>query len=66
MTEGFEGDGKAKVTIYQDEVEKLLKQYKKIKKYMKSPIYAVKNMDGTETLVTKLLEELDDSERKNG
>ena len=58
MSEGF---GKEKIEvnlrINTDEVDKLLKKYKRIKKYMKSPIYDVKVMDGTETYVTKLVEE---------
>ena len=38
MTGGFgAGDGKAKVFVQKEEVEKLIKQYKKLKKYMKSP-----------------------------
>ena len=58
MSEGF---GKEKIEvnlrINTDEVDKLLKKYKRIKKYMKSPIYDLKVMDGTETYVTKLVEE---------
>ena len=59
MSEGFGNKKKVelKLEINQDEVDKLLKKYKKIKKYMKSPIYDVKVMDGTETYVTKLVEE---------
>jgi hypothetical protein len=56
MTEGF-NDNKIKVNIDSDEVNKLLKKYKKIKKYMKTPLFAIKTMDGTETVVSKLLEE---------
>lgn len=56
MTEGF-NDNKIKVNINSDEVNKLLKKYKKIKKYMKTPLFAIKTMDGTETFVSKLLEE---------
>ena len=58
MSEGF-GEEKLKVNlrVNTDEVDKLLKKYKRIKKYMKSPIYDVKVMDGTETYVTKLVEE---------
>jgi hypothetical protein len=41
----------------EDEVEKLLKKYKSIKKYMKSSFYQLKVMDGTETTVKSLLEE---------
>jgi hypothetical protein len=58
---GFGDEGKAKVTIYEDEVGKLLKQYKKIKKYMKSSIYQVKTIDGTEKVVSELLDEYKDN-----
>lgn len=70
MTKGFGGfannniddskDGKAKITIDQREVDKLLKEYKKIKKYMKSSIFQVKTMDGTEEMVSQLIEEAKD------
>lgn len=70
MTKGFGGftnnnvddsrDGKAKVTIDQREVDNLLKEYKKIKKYMRSPLFQVKTMDGTENFVSKLVEESKD------
>ena len=59
MAAGFGGEGpsKATVVINDDEVQKLLKDYKKIKKYMKSSLYQVKTMEGTETRVKKLLDE---------
>lgn len=67
MTKGFGGfannnlddtkDGKAKVIIDKNEVDKLLKEYKKIKKYMKSSIFQIKTMDGTEEMVNQLIEE---------
>ena len=59
MAAGFGGEGpsKATVVINDDEVQKLLKDYKKIKKYMKSTLYEVKLMEGTEDKVSKLLEE---------
>jgi phosphate starvation-inducible protein PhoH len=43
--------------VNHDEVHKLLKKYKKTKKYMKSSLYTVKVMDGTETYVKGLLED---------
>lgn len=58
MSKGF---NKVKVEINPDEVGKLLKQYKKIKKYMKSPLYEVKVMDGTENVVSKLLQEYEEN-----
>jgi ribosomal protein S24E len=63
MSNGFGGgttDGKAKVYVQKEEVEKLIKEYKKIKKYMKSPIFAVKNLDGTEQVVKELLDKYSD------
>jgi hypothetical protein len=58
MSAGFENkNGKATVIINDDEVSKLLKKYKKIKKYMKSPLYTVKTIDGTEEIVSSLLKE---------
>lgn len=56
MSEGF-SEEKIEVAIYKDEVKNLLKKYKKVKKYMKSPLFAVKTMDGTETYVSDLLKE---------
>jgi len=49
-----------KVNINAEEYKKVLKKYKKIKKYMKSSIFAVKTMDETETLVSGLLKEAGD------
>ena len=40
-----------------DEVQALLKKYKKIKKYQKSNLFAVKTMDGTEDFVSQLIDE---------
>ena len=62
MAVGFGGEieksvSKATVVINDDEVQKLMKEYKKIKKYMKSSLYQVKTMEGTETRVKKLLDE---------
>jgi len=58
MSEGF---GKEKVNlnieINQDELDKLIKKYKKIKKYMKTPIYNIRVLDGNENYVSKLIEE---------
>jgi hypothetical protein len=60
MSEGF-SEEKIEVSIYKDEVKKLLKQYKKIKKYKRSSIFEVKTMDGTETYISDLLKELEDN-----
>jgi DNA integrity scanning protein DisA with diadenylate cyclase activity len=56
MSEGFSKE-KINVTIYKDEVKKLLKKYKKIKKYQRSSIFEVKTMDGIETYISSLIKE---------
>ena len=60
MSEGF-SEEKIEVAIYKDEVKKLLKQYKKIKKYQRSSIFEVKTMDGTEKYISGLLKEVEDN-----
>jgi len=54
MSEGF-SEEKIEVAINKDEVKNLLKKYKKIKKYMRSSLYSVKKIDGTERIVSDLL-----------
>jgi effector-binding domain-containing protein len=61
MSLGFSSKDNTNVVIYKDEVENLIKKYKKIKKYMKSSIYKIKTMDGTEELVSELLKEYEDN-----
>jgi hypothetical protein len=53
MSGGFDVD----FDMSTDEVKKLLKEYKKIKKYQKSNLFAIKTMDGTENIVSKMIEE---------
>ena len=54
---GFSKNEKANVELNMDAINQLTKEYKKIKKYMKSPIFQIKRMDGTGTRVKKLLED---------
>jgi len=65
MSSGFGADkiknGKAVVVINDDEVNKILKEYKKMKKYMRSSLYKVKSLDGTEDVVKNLLDEYGDN-----
>jgi hypothetical protein len=49
--------GKAAIIIDDNELDKLIKKYKNIKKYMKSSLYQVKQLDGTENLVSNLIKE---------
>ena len=69
MSAGFGGQGKenragkdAKITVDMDAVAKLTKEYKKIKRYMKSPIYDLLKMEGTEKIVTELINDIDQSQ----
>ena len=59
MSEGF-SEEKIEVAINKDEVKSLLKKYKKVKKYMRSPVFTVKKMDGTEKFVSELLKDVVD------
>ena len=59
----YSGDAKqGKVEMDQAEYKKLLKKYKKTKRYMKSNLFAVKTMDGTEKYVSNLLKEAEEFE----
>jgi hypothetical protein len=51
---------KLKVDLDPHTLKKVLKDYKKLKKYMRSSIYQVKSMDGTEETITKLIKYLDE------
>jgi hypothetical protein len=44
-----------------DALENVKKKYKKIKKYMRSSLFAVKIMDGNEKVVSKLLKDVTDN-----
>ncbi len=56
MTNGFDINFEG-LDMDPDEVQALLRKYKKIKKYQKSNLFAVKTMDGTENVVSKMIEE---------
>ena len=43
------------IRIDLDNIDTVIKQYKKIKKYQKSSLYAVKTLDGTENIVSSLI-----------
>ena len=44
-----------------DALKDVKKKYKKIKKYMRSSLFAVKIMDGNEKVVSKLLKDVTDT-----
>jgi hypothetical protein len=64
MSIGFSNQGKkneidnnVKISIDLDNIDVLLKEYKKIKKYQKSSLYVIKTIDGTEQIVSSLIRE---------
>ena len=59
---GFqEGDFDVKIEgMQEEEIDALLKKYKRLNKYRKSNLFAVKIMDGTEDIISPLLEEAED------
>lgn len=68
MSAGFGGDpnqgrtGKdLNIKIDLDNIDQVIKQYKKIKKYQKSSLYAIKTMDGTEDIVSSLIKEAEEN-----
>lgn len=56
MSNGFDISFEG-IDMSPDDVQDLLKKYKKIKKYQKSNLFAIKTMDGTEEIVSKMIEE---------
>ena len=61
MSEGFKGfakpenEKKFKLYIKNREVNKLIKEYKKLKKYQKSSIFEIEKLSGQETKIDKLI-----------
>ena len=60
MSAGF-SEEKIEVSIDKDKLQEVLKVYKRIKRYQRSSLFEIKTMDGTETLVSDLLKELDEN-----
>jgi hypothetical protein len=60
MGKGFDVNFEG-LDMNQEGVQELVKKYKKIKKYQKSSLFVVKTMDGTEDLVSKMIEEATDA-----
>ena len=50
-------DNNLNVNINVDGIADVRKKYKKIKKYMKSNLYQIKVMDGTEKIISDLLKD---------
>jgi hypothetical protein len=57
MSQGFD----VEIEMPKSDIDRLLKQYKKVKKYQKSSLYAIKTMDGTEEIVSSLVKEAEEN-----
>lgn len=60
MKKGF-SDFDVEFDMKKEDVDRLLKKYKKLKKYQKSALYTLKEMDGTETIISQLIKEAEDN-----
>lgn len=60
MTKGFDINFEG-LDMNPDQVQSLLKKYKKIKRYQKSSLFTIKTMDGTEDYISKMIEEAKDT-----
>jgi hypothetical protein len=61
MNKGFNNDLEVEFELPKQDLNKLLKQYKKVKKYQKSSLFAIKSMDGTEEIVSSLIKEAEEN-----
>ena len=50
-------DGNVRFTINADEIDNIIKSYKKLKKYKKSSIYQIEKLSGNQTKIDKLVDE---------
>lgn len=62
MSGGFrEGDFDVKIEgMTEEQIDMLLKKYKKLNKYRKSNLFAIKSLDGSEDIISSMVEETED------
>lgn len=61
MKNGFSrSDIEVEFDVKEDDVKRLLKKYKKIKKYQKSAVHEAKVLSGQEDIVTELIKEAEE------
>lgn len=61
MSEGF-NNSKIRINVNKEELNKLIKKYKNIKKYQRSSLYKIKELDGTETVINSLIQEAEETD----
>ena len=59
MGKGFDIDS-VDVEMSKDDMKKLIKKYKKLKKYQNSNFHAIRKLNGDETIIDKLIKESED------
>lgn len=57
MSVGFGNKDSLKISVNKEEINNIIKKYKKAKKIMKSNLYQVQVIDGTETYISSLIKE---------
>lgn len=61
MKNGFSrSDIEVEFDVKEDDVKRLLKKYKKIKKYQRSAVHEAKVLSGQEDIVTELIKEAEE------
>lgn len=56
MAQGFDVDG-VEVEIPAEDMSRLIKRYKKLKKYEKSTLHTIQKLNGNRTIIDELTEE---------
>mgnify|MGYP006253811525 FL=1 len=61
MSKGFDIDS-VDIEMSKEDMKQLIKKYKKLKKYQNSNFYAIRKLNGENTIIDELIEESEDYE----
>lgn len=61
MSKGFDVDS-VDIEMSREDMKRLIKKYKKLKKYQNSNFHAIRKLNGDETIIDKLIKESEDFE----
>lgn len=61
MSKGFDVES-VEFELPKEDMRKLMKQYKKLKKYQKSNLHTLQKLEGKKTVIDELVEESEDYE----
>ena len=61
MSKGFDVES-VEFVLPKEDMRKLMKQYKKLKKYQKSNLHTLQKLEGKKTVIDELVEESEDYE----